>query len=126
MSFDWSEYLVLAQELTNKSSGSSIQEAYLRAAVSRAYYAAFCNARNHLIYKDGYSIPATVNVHTVVIDKFEKSPDKTRQKIGTLLCNLRGVRNIVDYQEMFYGNHLGRTKGVLVEANQIISLLKTI
>jgi len=37
MSFDWSEYLILAQELTSTSINSPIQEAHLRAAISRAY-----------------------------------------------------------------------------------------
>ena len=57
MSFDWSEYLTLAQELTSASTSSPIQEAHLRAAVSRAYYAAFCKARNYLHNKDGYLTP---------------------------------------------------------------------
>jgi hypothetical protein len=126
MSFDWSEYLTVAQELTSKSINSPIQEAHLRAAISRAYYAAFCKARNYLSYKDGYSTPGGINVHWDVVDKFETSSDMTRRKVGALLRGLRGIRNIVDYEETFYGNQLGRTQGVLAEAKQVISLLRTI
>lgn len=126
MSFDWSEYLTLAQELTSKSITSPIQEAHLRAAISRAYYAAFCKARNYLSYKDGYSTPKGINVHWDVVNKFETSSDMTRRKVGVLLRHLRGIRNIVDYQDTFTGNHLGRTQGALIQANQIISLLRTI
>jgi len=126
MSFDWSDYLTLAQELTSESINSPIEEAHLRAAISRAYYAAFCTARNFLSDKDGYSTPSGTNVHWDVVDKFETSSDTTRRKVGVLLRSLRGIRNIVDYQEAFHGNKLGRTQGALAQAKQIISLLRTI
>ena len=92
MSFDWSEYLTLAQELTSASISSPIQEAHLRAAVSRAYYAAFCKARNYLHNKDGYLTPRRTNAHSDVIMKFERSGDMERRKVGTLLRSLRGIR----------------------------------
>ncbi len=52
MSFEWSEYLNVAQELIEQAKKASYQEAKVRAAISRAYYAAFGAARNHLRYKD--------------------------------------------------------------------------
>ncbi len=110
MSFNWSEYLILAHELTSTSTTSPIQEAVLRSAISRAYYAAFCKARNHLIYKDIDPIPDRVNVHAHVVNKFESSSDRTRQKVGQLLHHLRSTRNIADYEDTFHGNLLGRTK----------------
>src|SRR5579859_2831912 len=85
MSFNWSEYLSLAQELTSSSGTSPIQEAHLRAAISRAYYAAFCKARNHLIDKQGYIIPGGVNVHRLVVNEFKNSSDVTRKTVGNLL-----------------------------------------
>lgn len=126
MSFNWSEYLTLAKELTSKSTTSPIQEAHLRSAISRAYYAAFCKARNHLIYKDGDLIPTGVNVHKHVADKFEGSGDATRQIVGNLLHHLRSVRNLADYKDILYGNILGRTKAALTEAEEIIRLLSTL
>lgn len=39
MRFDWSEYLNLAQELAAISGDSVNNEAKLRSAISRAYYA---------------------------------------------------------------------------------------
>ncbi len=56
MSFDWSEYLNLAQELAGKATTPASQEAKLR-AISRAYYAAFVQARNFLRDRDGLTIP---------------------------------------------------------------------
>src|SRR5437763_4831535 len=118
MSFNWSEYLTLAQELTSKSTASSIQEAHLRCAISRAYYASFCKARNLLLNKDGYLTPKGVNVHFDVADKFEKSIDMTRQNVGSLLRHMRSIRNIMDYQDTFFGDQLGRTKAILTEAEE--------
>ena len=43
MKFDWEEYFNLAKELAGTT-----EEAKLRSAVSRAYYSAFCLARNYL------------------------------------------------------------------------------
>ena len=126
MSFNWSEYLSLAQELTSSSGTSPIQEAHLRAAISRAYYAAFCKVRNHLIDKQGYTIPVGVNVHRLVVNEFKNSSDVTRKTVGNLLHHLRSIRNIVDYEDTFSGNQLGKTKGALVEAERIIKLLGTL
>ena len=126
MSFDWSEYLTLAQELTSKSTTSPIPEAHLRCAISRAYYAAFCKARNLLLNKDGYSTPRGKNAHQDVAYKFEGSTDATRQNIGSLLRHLRSVRNIVDYKNTFSGNQFGITKAALTEAEEVIKLLGTL
>jgi hypothetical protein len=46
MSFDWADYLKLAEALTQAPTVPGPEEAALRAAMSRAYYAAFCSARN--------------------------------------------------------------------------------
>lgn len=126
MSFDWSEYLTLAQELTANSATSPIHEANLRSAISRAYYAAIHKAQDHLIYKDNSPIPYPVNIHFYVINEFESSNDIIRKKIGGLLHHLRSIRNIADYQDSFFGNLQGRTKGVLTEAEEAIRLLDTL
>lgn len=126
MSFNWLEYLVLAQELTAKSATSPIQEANLRSAISRAYYAAIHKAQDHLIYKDNSPIPYPVNIHFYIVTEFENSKDETRKKIGALLHHLRSIRNIADYQDTFFGNLQGRTQGVLLEAEEVFRLLDTL
>ena len=126
MSFNWSEYFTLAQELTSKSATSSMQEAMQRSAISRAYYAAFCEARNQLIYKDAEAVPNGVNVHAYVGKKYEKSGDITRRKIGRLLRHLRSMRNEADYQDTFYGKLPGKTRAVLLEAEEVLRLLNTL
>ena len=57
MSFNWSEYLGLAQQLAGKAQISATRESRLRSAISRAYYAAFILARNYLRDEESTSIP---------------------------------------------------------------------
>ena len=62
MSFVWSDYLDLAKELLGSAVGSPIEEAKLRSAISRAYYAVFNEARNYLVLnKPGLIIPDTAD-----------------------------------------------------------------
>lgn len=67
MKFDWLEYYDLAKELADINSNNSgdsaknpksqISEAKLRSSIGRAYYAAFCIARNYL--RDFFIRPKT-------------------------------------------------------------------
>jgi len=103
MTFDWSEYLKLAQELAGQTVSPANEEAKLRSSVSRAYYAAFCKARNYLRDIEGHSIPSTPEAHRYVRDKFKNSPDRLRRKIGDGLDRLRIRRNRVDYEDSVTG-----------------------
>ncbi len=47
MPFDWHDYLDLARFLQSQAGASIDPEAGLRAAVSKAYSAAFCHVRNY-------------------------------------------------------------------------------
>ena len=46
MSFEWLEYLDLADNILNQT---PVTEAKRRCSISRAYYAVFCKSRNYLI-----------------------------------------------------------------------------
>ena|SRR5438128_6604811 len=102
MSFDWSDYLDLARELYKQGAVHSSKEAELRSAISRAYYAAFCNARNHLVTK-GHKLSEGPEAHTEVQDKFTASSDRRRKEIGENLKRLRTLRNRADYRNAFPG-----------------------
>ena len=56
MSFDWADYLKLAEALTQSLTVPGPEEAALRAAMSRAYYAAFCSARNLAGNREGLAL----------------------------------------------------------------------
>lgn len=94
MAFDWAEHLVLAEELA----GRSTNEASLRSAVSRAYYAAFCTARNRLL-REGEDIPKTGEAHITVWTRYRESDRKDRRDIGITGDRLRRTRNKADYDD---------------------------
>lgn len=100
MSFDWSEYFDLAQELIGLSEVSSGQEARSRTAISRAYYAAFCMSRNHLRDNDNKPVPKGARAHKYVKAEFKSSTDQVRQNIGRNLDRLRIERNKADYDDV--------------------------
>lgn len=102
MSFDWSHYLVVARELIGQRGGSSSQEARLRSAISRAYYAAFCKASNYLRDKEGLPVtnPRHQKLgHQEVIDVFKRKPDSPFRQVGADLDRLRGDRETADYHD---------------------------
>ncbi|MFH1097610.1 MAG: HEPN domain-containing protein [Candidatus Desantisbacteria bacterium] len=88
MSFDWKSYLLLSEELIKRS-----EEACLRSSISRAYYGVFCIARN----KKGYKLHKGSNIHSKIIDEYKE--DKTLQKVGWNLDELRRARNCADYDD---------------------------
>lgn len=86
MSFDWSQYRDLAQELVGQTKSASSGEAKQRAAISRAYYAAFCKARNFLRDKEKGHAPAsfrTGRVHGYVQDQFIHHPNIKRKRLAS-------------------------------------------
>ena len=125
MSFDWSEYLNVAKELAGVTTTPANQEAKLRAAISRAYYAAFINARNHLRDQEGYLIPTTGNAHRYVSQQFELSSDVVRQSIADKLSRLKAYRKQADYVDKFPGL-AGITLMALKLSEEIISTLNSL
>ena len=91
MAFNWSEFLVLAQELAQRR-----EEAALRSAVSRAYYAAFGKARAFL-EAEGVSFAADAGDHAQVWETFRASSNDVRYYIGEDGFVLRNNRNRADY-----------------------------
>lgn len=121
MSFDWSEYLDLAQQLTGSSTTSVVgAEARSRAAISRAYYAAFCKSRNHLRDVDGKTIPTSGDSHRIVKADLKNSSDATRQSIGKNLDRLRIERNKADYDDVL-ASVTSTTSFALALAQSVVS-----
>ena len=105
VSFDWTEYLSIAEALCGMAvSGSPASvEAQQRAAVSRAYYAAFILARNRLRDVDHVTIPATGTAHRLVAEQYEQHREARRRQIGLELNRLRISRNRCDYDDVVAG-----------------------
>ena len=114
MSFDWSSFVVLAENLL-----SNEEESYFRFSMSRAYYGVFCIARNSKGMKE-YKGPY---VHKAVISKFKDSNDRSERNIGRILDNLRKSRNDSDYNEdIIISKDLAKRR--LHQAKQILHIFR--
>jgi uncharacterized protein (UPF0332 family) len=124
VNFDWSDYLELAKELAPRPINAATQESKLRCAISRAYYANYCKARNHLRDKGGQVIPAH-DAHRYVIDALLNSTERKRKDLGKDLNRLRVDRIKADYYDEFNGV-ASQTEVVLLLAEKVFSNLDSL
>ena len=94
--FNWNELYRLAEYLNNEYS-FNCQEAVQRTIVSRAYYGAFCMAREVLKHKYKITIPQDATSHKCVRSMYEK---QNRNDISDSLYDLRRYRNCCDYNNI--------------------------
>jgi uncharacterized protein (UPF0332 family) len=120
MSFDWSHYLDIAQDLYMQASNSSHQDASLRCAISRAYYATFHKARLSLYDKWGILVPEDATAHWEIRKEFKR---KSQRQIAATLDRMRIDRNKADYNDSVVGLTTMASEN-LKRANQVISDLK--
>ncbi|MHA1278053.1 MAG: hypothetical protein ACTSQ8_12760 [Candidatus Helarchaeota archaeon] len=113
MSFDWKNFVRLAEDLMNHP-----DEASLRSAISRAYYGAFCISRN----KMGFKSYRGSDVHKEVIKHYQHSRDSREKFVGNTLDKLRRDRNDADYNEDKTID-FRLTQRVLIKAKQILDKL---
>jgi uncharacterized protein (UPF0332 family) len=103
MSFNWRDFLTLARELVGrKVQPYNSREAKARSAISRAYYAAFIEARNFLRDKEGKEASSSDHPHAFVINQFINDSNAVRKQIGRDLDELRRYRRYADYQDVLY------------------------
>jgi uncharacterized protein (UPF0332 family) len=119
MGFEWSKYLELAEELAQRD-----DEAALRSAVSRAYYAVYGKARSHLQYK-GIAISNAVNGHEAVWNAFKESGGRTSTGIGINGDRLRRQRNVTDYENVVK-NLSNLAQGSIKLAKNVMSYLENL
>lgn len=94
--FDWEEFLELAKALAGQSTGRYSVEALYRSAVSRAYYAAFCFARNDAETRLGFQRIKKAEDHQLLIEWLRQ---KGRIRMASNLKKLREWRNYCDYED---------------------------
>jgi len=99
MTYDWSEFLTLAEGLFSAPDSPGPPEAAFRTAASRAYYSAFHSALT-LACREGYQAGYMKDDHRGVPAHFRDSRhrDALRSKIATELDRLRDFRNEADYR----------------------------
>lgn len=120
MSFDWSHYLDIAQDLYTQASSSSHQDANLRCSVSRAYYATFHKARFRLYEKWGITVSNQATAHGEIRREFNS---RNQKHIAATLNRMRIDRNKADYDDSLL-NLTFMAKENLRRANQVIADLK--
>ena len=96
MEFDWRDYLALAEALTGDADPRYSEEAAHRAAVSRAYYAAFGHARRYASTRLGFRPTGTPRDHVLLRQHFSQ---RRRPAIARRLDQLRMWRNLCDFDD---------------------------
>lgn len=101
MSFNWKDYLTLAEGLSANPNMPGPTEAALRAATSRAYYAAF-QVAFQFGRAEKFSPTFTGDDHRKIREYFRNSApvDQRRRKIATQLDRLYDFRRQVDYDDL--------------------------
>ncbi len=90
--FAWEDFLTLAEDLQN----SRIDEAALRAAVSRAYYAAFNLSLSFLEHRQ-IAVTGMANKHQALWNEFQRGPDNNWKTVSRIGDRLKMRRVEADY-----------------------------
>jgi hypothetical protein len=118
MAFDWGKYLELAEILKGLGNSNPQRDECLRSATSRAYYAAFCYARNFARDNEEFHPAYTAEDHKEVRRYYQSR----KPLIARGLSSLRGNRNLCDYQDSV-GNLSRIVEDSISEADAIIKSL---
>ncbi len=102
MPFDWKEFLELARNLAGQTGTGYSKEAADRTSVSRAYYAAFCYARNYAEKHLGFKPQRTAADHQRLKNHFIGLGGVWADR-GEDLDDLRKWRNQCDYDNLVHG-----------------------
>lgn len=116
--FDWVKYLTLAEELATRNQ----DEAALRSAVSRAYYAVFCTARGHLRLQR-VEVPRKAP-HDFVWNHYRHAGGLRRQ-IGLDGDRLKKNRNLADYEDSPF-DLAGKVKDSIETARESLNALRNL
>jgi uncharacterized protein (UPF0332 family) len=132
--FDWQDYYLLARELLSLAESSSLKEAMVRSAVSRAYYAAYHRACDYLREVGEYPSDQDRQTnenrsHQVIIKVFINGTARPGwKKIGKKLGVLKSFRRRADYEKseanMF--TNMSEMKERVDDAEKIIKLINSL
>ena len=101
MAFNWEDFLKVARYLKDNPEVAHSTEAALRTAIGRAYFAAFCHAREHARVRLRYCPYYDGRDHKKLREHFQI---QGRIKIAGDLEQLKLWRNDADYSPAFPPN----------------------
>ena len=119
MVFDWIEFLALARDIQEREGLGYGREASARTAVSRAYYAAFCHARNFAGEFSRFKAQHTSRDHKALREHYRNHP----LGVAEILDDLRKWRNACDYEDNINQIEIMKNKA-LKRAGEIMDILK--
>jgi|AFSR01.1.fsa_nt_gi uncharacterized protein (UPF0332 family) len=124
MTFHWLDYLALAKSLINAQLIlPTSDEARQRAAISRAYYAAFCTTRNYLRQQLGNpELFADEKAHRKVREELVLKNSKTADQLAKLLLEVHRERKRADYDDEYAAAK--NISIVIQRVERILSLLE--
>lgn len=120
MAFAWKDYGSVSRFLEQQAANSAYPEAFLRSAVSRAYYGAFCDARNYARVKLRFQRRDDGDDHGRLRERLKQG--KLRG-IAEKLERLRDWRNECDYRDQLKFDCKTLLGLALREASSIIANL---
>jgi len=123
MRFQWSAYLALAESLVSSDLPGG-QEASLRSAISRAYYAAFATARQQSRERYSRQMVSSAAEHRDIAAFYALRGD-TGGVIAAHLTRLRFLRNRADYDDVI-GAPDATAHEAIVRARNVLDLLATL
>ena len=97
MSFPWIDSLTVAEALIQAR--NTVAPAEARVAISRAYYAAYCAARNHARDTESYVPVPTGRDHGFVAEYYLAGISRAHRQIGQTLQRLLLERHRADYDD---------------------------
>lgn len=125
MSFPWSAYLDVADVLIGVSTEEPLKEASYRTAISRAYYAAFCTARNAARDHEGVRLTETGRDHGLVIRHY-RGRTRAHRAIAIALLRLRDIRGQVDYEDAIDEDLFRLAQNAVEDAREVLASLERI
>lgn len=120
MPFDWTAFVELARTLEQQASAATTPEAWLRTALSRAYYGAFGHARNYARNWLKYAPAGTEEDHRRLRNHFW---NKKRQNVARSLDQLRRWRNWGDYDDDLSADLAATVRFAITEAERVLAAL---
>jgi hypothetical protein len=124
MSFPWIDYLTVAEALIQARNTFAPAEARYRVAISRAYYAAYCAARNHARDTESYVPVPTGRDHGLVAEYYLAGISRAHRQIGQTLQRLLLERHRADYDDDMPHNLRPFAQFAVQEARQVFALLE--